>query len=298
MKKKISPVKSPSPKPSVQFQSSPMNSSPSVEIFPQDPFEFKNSRGYRPKRVVTPDWIKEDQADTENDSSIKLIDQEKMADIHFELEVLERRIEDCIDTKHGHPALCVTAREEDGVKDINRKEKKLRNNYTFVPPVNVIPGFWTRRIYDKPENLMSKEESQSLQIKIQESTNLNRNHSPMITRMHSWNSEYHSPSPFFSYADDNEFDSDIDECNVMEDYYSPQAHRKSHKKKSGSASRTSSSSSYHPPIALTPDGTPIQKRKRGRPRKYPLPDDLISISLANYATDESDNNTDWDDELL
>ena len=296
MKNKISPVKSPSPKPSVQFQSSPMNSSPSVDIYSSDPFEFKNSRSYHPKRVVTPDWIKEDQTDPDTDTPIKLVDQEKIADIHFELEVLERRIEDCVDTKHGHPALCVTVREEEGVSDITRKEKKLRNNYTFIPPVNVVPGFWTKRIYDKPENLLSKEESEALQIKIQESTSSTRNHSPMITRMHSWNSDYHTPSPFFSYADDdNEFDSDIEDYNLMEDY-SP--HKKNHKKKSSSVSRTSSSNSCHPTVALAPDGAVVPKRKRGRPRKYPLPDELLSISLLNYATDDSDDKTDWDDELL
>ena len=302
MKKKISPVKSPSTKPSVQFDSSPINSSPSVDFCSPDITEYKNPRGYHPKRVVTPDWIKEDPMNAHVCGKVEATDQQKMIDVHFELEVLERRIEYCIDTKHGHPALCVKVREEEGISDITRKEKKLRNNYTFIPPVNVIPGFWVPRIYDKPENKMSKEESKALQTKIKQAS-LTKSHSQMVTRMHSWNSENPGPNPFFSYADDNDFNSDADDYNMGEDIYSPQKNRKAaQKKKNNRPSRTNSTPTLTPgmpgTIITTIDGVTVIKRKRGRPRKYPLPEDLISISLKSFATDDEDNHTDWEDDLL
>ena len=63
----ILPVKSPSPKPCVQFDSSPMNSSPSVDFFPSEILDFKSSLVVHPKRVVTPDWIKKEKKDVKKE---------------------------------------------------------------------------------------------------------------------------------------------------------------------------------------------------------------------------------------
>ena len=62
------------------------------------------------------------------------------------------------------------------------------------------------------------------------------------------------------------------------------------------ASQKKHKQQQQPAPAFDINGMP--KRRRGRPRKNPLGSSLFSISLVSFATDDSEQDTDWDDNML
>ena len=284
-----SPLKTQKGDDHVLVESSSIGSSPYADLSSIDQDESPRN-AFTPKRVVTPDWVKEEVHFDHKETKKKSVDNEKIADLHFELEVIERRIEYCIDQKHGHPALCVQVREEEGTGEITRKEKKMRVNYKFVPPVNVVPAFWVPRVYDKKENKLSIEESELLKVKINESRNQSGS-TQIVTRIHSWGNS----NPVFSYTEDDksEYDYDSNDDDPFED---DEDYERARMKAMKKASQKKHKQQQQPAPVFDINGMP--KRRRGRPRKNPLGSSLFSISLVSFATDDSEQDTDWDDNML
>lgn len=260
-------------------------SSPSVEF--AVPCSSSGSRAispFRPARVATPEWIEESPHRTPS-PCVKLTDDlTALSDLHFELEVIERRIELQIDKRHGHPALAVLVRKEEGLSEITRKERKLRANYNFIEPIQIIPKFWKPRAYDHYSDKLTAEQTEQLEEKIRQAESRNHSSSKMSTRFHC-PAEPSSPNNMFvSFDEDFEFSED--------DYYYATVTQKPKVKKAPT----------HAPPPLQDEFGNIIKRKRGRPRKYPRPDDMknlgpgeVVISMRQYCTDDSDDMTEWDD---
>lgn len=260
-------------------------SSPSVEF--SVPCSSQGSRPispFRPARVATPEWVEEVPRRTPSPCVKVTDDISELADIHFELEVIERRIELQIDKKHGHPALSILVRKEEGLNEITRKERKLRSNYNFIEPIRVIPKFWKPRSYDHYSDKLTAEQTEQLEEKIRQAETRNHSASKMSTRVHSYNETITQNNMFVSFDEDFELSED--------DYYYATVTQKPKIKKTPAP----------PPPPLQDEFGNIIKRKRGRPRKYPRPEDMknlgpgeVVISMRQYCTDDSDDMTEWED---
>jgi hypothetical protein len=89
----------------------------------------------------------------------KTRDFEAISELHFKLEVAERRIQDGLDPVHDHPAMAIHALEDFQFADISAAEKKLKARYVRKQPHEVCPTFWKPRIWDSPDKILTETES-------------------------------------------------------------------------------------------------------------------------------------------
>jgi hypothetical protein len=128
--------------------------------------DFKScaSRGvrhsYAPyiRPISTPNWTDSPSADRpaesphESDFTIR--------DMHRKLEVYESRIISRADHAHRHPALSVVAMDEaDGPIVLSGAEADRADRYRAVEVADRIPRFWPARPWDRPEAMMTQEET-------------------------------------------------------------------------------------------------------------------------------------------
>jgi len=195
-------------------RSSP-NSSPSFEpIISRSRSASKNPAiPFEKKRVLTPDWEcrKEDEQIVCNIKNNE--DFEKIADLHHEIEVIERRIEYGLDKDHQHPGLAASIHNISGVTGVSRREKKLRDNYTHIVPVSMRPIFWPDRVWDSKEFLMTEEQTKLLKEKIISSNANPDSSSQIVTRQRSWStlnmSKRESPYHFAKDEEEEYFEDPI-----------------------------------------------------------------------------------------
>ena len=130
--------------------------------------------------VLTPDWHASD--DDEKQDKVVDFDQES---VHSMLEVLEHRIQVGDDEVHEHPGMAVSVLANEGVGTVSRKEQRLRENYVTIEERPIVPTFWPRRVYDRPCDLLTANESDDLAAAI-EALGTESFTSSMITRRRSW----------------------------------------------------------------------------------------------------------------
>ena len=83
---------------------------------------------------------------------------------HSRLEVIEARISDDKIQNLIHPAqtLSYDRTHQEPLK-LSKKEAEKKNHYKIIQTPKRIPLFWTRRQWDKPETIMTKNESEELE---------------------------------------------------------------------------------------------------------------------------------------
>lgn len=83
-----------------------------------------------------------------NEEELIMTKQMKM---HHLLEILEFRIHFDQDQEHGHPAQSVSILDElpdHAITDISEEEQSMKYSYKLINPVQIIPDFWPKRVYD------------------------------------------------------------------------------------------------------------------------------------------------------
>lgn len=71
--------------------------------------------------------------------------------MHNLLEVIEFRIHFDQDPDHGHPAQSVSILDEKPdhkITDMSEEELSMKYNYKLINPIQIIPDFWPKRMYD------------------------------------------------------------------------------------------------------------------------------------------------------
>ncbi|EAY06114.1 hypothetical protein TVAG_349670 [Trichomonas vaginalis G3] len=133
-----------------------------------------------PKRVFTPDWESaeisksknecfshDDDSDTEPDGYYKNLDD---TELHKRLEIFENRIIYGSYKRVLHPAEAINLLQKDMNLVMTKEESEKAERYNQLDEVQIIPSFWEPRPYDKPENMLSSEQSIELTTKIIQST--------------------------------------------------------------------------------------------------------------------------------
>lgn len=125
------------------------------------------------KRVLTPDWVQETESSPNpldgTDTSTFNFD---IIDAHRKIEVYECRITYGDDAQHVHPALARELAMEDLPTVFTREESERYENYEEHPFLRRTPLFWTERVWDTPQSMMTMEESDALQAEIEQVTNI------------------------------------------------------------------------------------------------------------------------------
>lgn len=70
---------------------------------------------------------------------------------HNLLEILEFRIHFDQDPTHGHPAQSVSILDElpdQKIDHISEEERSMKSHYQVINPIQIIPDFWPKRVYD------------------------------------------------------------------------------------------------------------------------------------------------------
>jgi hypothetical protein len=89
---------------------------------------------------------------------------------HYQLEVLEHRIQVGDDETHGHPALAVELLPEFDGTTLTYEEHKLKTNYDCQPTDQLIPQFWEHRSWDDTAHKMSPDDSANLRRELSQFT--------------------------------------------------------------------------------------------------------------------------------
>jgi hypothetical protein len=96
--------------------------------------------------------------------SIVLNDLESL---HFQLEVIEHRIQSGEDQSHDHPALSVTLLSTSDFSNLSYRETVFKTHYRQESRAEQIPGFWVGRPWDSPHRRMTGGETAALQTAIE-----------------------------------------------------------------------------------------------------------------------------------
>lgn len=84
---------------------------------------------------------------------------------HFELEVIEHRL------RTENPQNSLSSLPSTPLGKLTESERRLSERYTTINESSMIPSFWERRVYDRPCDIMSQADSESLQSIIRDSSN-------------------------------------------------------------------------------------------------------------------------------
>lgn len=118
-------------------------------------------------KIFTPTWFLTSSLEEpkEEYSHIKF-DLNSMCNIHYQLEVIEKRIQNGDDEEHEHPAMCVQVLDEEGLSEVTNEEKKLRSSYEEIIYDKIKPSFWEPRCYDDEYYQLSRNDNRNLQTAI------------------------------------------------------------------------------------------------------------------------------------
>lgn len=87
---------------------------------------------------------------------------------HFELEVMEHRL------RTENPQNSLSGLPAAPLGNLTESERRLSERYTTINESSMIPSFWERRVYDRPCDIMSQADSESLQSIICDSPKYDR----------------------------------------------------------------------------------------------------------------------------
>ena len=140
---------------------------------------------FEPKPVLTPDWREPSESLSSNHPHAKF--NASIADTHYQLEILEHRIQMGEDPKRDHPAMSLEALEHEGLQNVTKREKERHERYALVQEKHFLPQFWEQRPYDAFYTKLSAEDSAALRGMIIASTSNNASPCAMKTRKRTWN---------------------------------------------------------------------------------------------------------------
>lgn len=107
------------------------------------------------EEILTPS-LKITVSDTKNELNDKncnhdntiTMNQEKEKNLHWELEVIEHRIQFGKDLEHPHPCMAPNVLQNEGLHDVRPREKTRLKHYDQVDYIECIPDFWEPRVWD------------------------------------------------------------------------------------------------------------------------------------------------------
>ncbi|KAH0786180.1 hypothetical protein GPJ56_009857 [Histomonas meleagridis] len=168
------------------FEPSTNKEEPKSEIKPRS--NYDSSRQYEPKPVLTPNWDKPEtnEEETHNPTISECI-YDHITDIHYQLEIIEHRIQMGKDEKHDHPAMSLQVLETEGLPNVTKKEKERKSRYMLIEEEHYLPRFWEPRSYDSQYKPLSKEDNESLEEMIRLSLVDDGKTSTIKTRQRTWN---------------------------------------------------------------------------------------------------------------
>jgi hypothetical protein len=82
--------------------------------------------------------------------------------VHFELEVLEDRIQLGIDQVRVHPIMAIAALPDFNPNRLSVSERRKQTQYTEEASHEICPSFWEPRPWDREEDRMSEADSNAL----------------------------------------------------------------------------------------------------------------------------------------
>ena len=138
-------------------------SSPTIVTRHQE-LEKKNEK----INIFTPTWSFANSVGAREEKNYPHIkfDLNSMCNIHYQLEVIEKRIQNGDDEEHEHPAMCVQVLNEEGLSEVTNEEKKLRGDYDEIKYDQIKPSFWEPRCYDDEYCELTKNDNRNLQSAI------------------------------------------------------------------------------------------------------------------------------------
>ena len=118
------------------------------------------------KTITTPDWVDISQGKAKRGENRKKTHATVNEKMHQRLEICECRII-YGNTKYKHPAYSIQLEKDE--KDLvpTESEKTRIDNYKVKEVKQTVPLFWEARPWDNQSDILSKEESDSIQEKIQ-----------------------------------------------------------------------------------------------------------------------------------
>jgi len=154
------------------------------------------------KSVYTPKWTKENvpAAPFEISSGFLCEQYRLLVNRHFEIEVIEYRIQEGEDLEHEHPAMAVDIHSKSGIYNFNKKELQHRNRYELKHEKNVVPLFWTNRVWDKDFLKLSELDTQKLKEEIDFADNSRKGMRKSTSRIHTKPTTYQSDSNESDYS--------------------------------------------------------------------------------------------------
>lgn len=113
------------------------------------------------KRVLTPNDVEVGNIE-ETEEKIVLPKNYDLIEQHKRLEVCENRIINGVNNKYGHPAFSVKAAEEEENLNLNEAELQKAERYQCLETPQKIPDFWPERVWDRPDDVLSREDSEKM----------------------------------------------------------------------------------------------------------------------------------------
>lgn len=140
-----------------------------------------------PIDIPMPDWHAAPISIDEQPQQPNTYDINEMIKIHYQLEIIEHRIQVGIDNEHQHPALAIDILKEVGLTNESKKDRQYLQRYEQVNDPLFVPTFWEPRSWDAEEAvILNNEESKSLQDTIKTLGFRDGNVSQFVTRRSSW----------------------------------------------------------------------------------------------------------------
>lgn len=124
------------------------------------------------KRVLTPTWEDTDTISSPEADSIvqsRQVPDFSIEAVHGKMEYHEARIQMGMDDEFKHPAMATRAAERNQEIVLNRDEAERFNRYKTEGIIQPKPLFWTDRVWDLPDNVMTEEQSKALTDRIENS---------------------------------------------------------------------------------------------------------------------------------
>lgn len=113
------------------------------------------------KIIFTPHWFTNAEFKQKNKKSWDEKYKE-MTDVHYRMEVLEKKISDDEIPDVIHPGMLPSLEVKKEPLDITLKEKRLLKKYTLVQEKQIKPLFWPDRVYDDEMQILNESETNQL----------------------------------------------------------------------------------------------------------------------------------------
>ena len=134
----------------------------------------------------------------------KELNLEERNDLHFQLEILEHRIQFGKDPSHMHPAMSIDVLAKEGLKNIKPRELTRKKYYKQVDYVQYLPEFWDSRPWDDEYVKMTYIQSEKLRQDIIEMPLAKSKNSEYVEDFSSETSESNSSSDSYGSSSDDE----------------------------------------------------------------------------------------------